>query len=125
MKVGVTGTRKGITTQQTQKFLEIMNQMNPTEFHHGGCKGADLELAQITEEMFGAKIVLHLPLITESKYYLKRNREIIERCNILLAFPSLKHEVIRSGTWYTIRYAKRVHRKTKIIYPDGSVEDVN
>ena len=29
----------------------------------------------------------------------------------------------RSGTWSTIRYAKKVDKPVKIVYPDGTIKE--
>jgi len=44
------------------------------------------------------------------KEYLDRNRDIVDDGEILIAAPFGK-EVRRSGTWYTIRYARRIGRE--------------
>ena len=59
--------------------------------------------------------------IKEPQDYLVRNRNIVNSTDILVAFTATFHEVIRSGTWATIRYAKKSAHKVIIIYPDGSV----
>jgi hypothetical protein len=43
MKVGFTGTRKGMTPQQRVAFAELVITLRPTQAHHGDCVGADAE----------------------------------------------------------------------------------
>lgn len=43
MKIGFTGTRYGMTASQKEEFARLINSLNVTEFHHGGCVGADEE----------------------------------------------------------------------------------
>ena len=38
---------------------------------------------------------------------------------MLIAFPSTQFEIQRSGTWQTIRYARKLKKKILIIYPNG------
>ena len=59
--------------------------------------------------------------IRTPKPYLERNQDIADETGILLACPSGFKEVLRSGTWATIRRGKIV----AIIFPDGSVETRN
>jgi hypothetical protein len=40
------------------------------------------------------------------KSYLDRNHDIVDSCSILLALPT-GQEILPSGTWATIRYARR------------------
>jgi hypothetical protein len=57
--------------------------------------------------------------------YLHRNRKIVDDCVLgLLATPSGR-EVLRSGTWSTIRYARGLGRRITIFWPDGSVTKEN
>jgi len=47
---------------------------------------------------------------------LKRNKKIVDDCDILIALPINKNvEELRSGTWSTIRYAKSKGKKIIII----------
>jgi hypothetical protein len=57
------------------------------------------------------------------KPYLDRNKDIVKSCDLLIAFPNSKEEQIRSGTWSTMRFAKKIKRKMIIIFPDGSKEE--
>ena len=55
---------------------------------------------------------------------LNRNKNIVDASNLIFAFPFDK-EIIRSGTWSTIRYAKKINKPLIIIRKDGSKELVN
>jgi len=57
----------------------------------------------------------------EPKPPLVRNRDIVDECDLLVACPGSDHEELRSGTWACIRYARKVKRKTIIIWPDGTL----
>jgi hypothetical protein len=39
---------------------------------------------------------------------------------MLIAFPTSKKEILRSGTWACIRYAKKQKKDIFIIYTDGT-----
>ena len=123
MKLGITGTRKGISQPQTLYFIRFMSENNISELHHGGCRGVDLQLEDTANKLFqNVYIVTHLPKKKDSEQYIKRNHEIVDICDYLLAFPYAS-EVLRSGTWATIRYAKKVGKEGKIIYANGLTEN--
>ncbi len=58
---------------------------------------------------------LHDPLV--------RNRIIASRCDALLACPGEAQEVLRSGTWMTVRAARKAAKLVTIIAPDGTVRE--
>lgn len=136
-KVGFSGTRKGMTIEQKQKFkwlLEVFKK-ETSEFHHGMCLGADEEAHNMIRE-FNPDIKIHghppikpyyeshvkVDFMWKRKDYLERNKDIVHCVDRIIAMPETKHEVLRSGTWSTIRYADK-HGKCSIIiiYPDGSM----
>ena len=147
MKIGMTGNRNGISEQSSNKLKELLKSIEITEAHHGDCTGADENFHQIMVS-FLIKIIIHPPdknicraycqgdEIRKEKSYLDivliktpdlksfdfkyRNKDIVNECDALLAFPSSKTETLRSGTWSTIRYAKKTNKKTIIFYPDGT-----
>lgn len=58
--------------------------------------------------------------------YLTRNRYIVHHATHLIATPAEYHEVQRSGTWSTIRAARRIYMPTFIIiWPNGRVKREN
>lgn len=137
MKAGFTGTQSGMTKQQERKFISLMNEMEPSELHHGDCIGSDLQANDIFNEMFPTKpIVVHPPknpakrayafgyskVVLGAKDYLERNRDIVDDTDILIATPETKTGVNRSGTWATVRYASRQKKPIVLIFPDGIVE---
>lgn len=133
MKIGFTGTRKGLTPIQKLrlKFYLQEHLQEIEEVHHGDCTGADAEFHGLCEEL-RIKIVIHPPLnpdhraFCKSDYilpvdaYLIRNTHIVDSCDTLLATPKGLSEEQRSGTWHAIRYAlgkKPVH----VFYNDGNI----
>lgn len=136
MILGFTGTREGLILDQRDAVCSILDRVKPTEAHHGDCVGADEDFHEILRYSFAdTKIVIHPPSdnayqafcegdeILPAKPYLDRNRDIVDACELLIACPAERTEQQRGGTWYSIRYARKVGRKTKIIYPDGSVSE--
>jgi hypothetical protein len=53
---------------------------------------------------------------------LDRNK-IIVRSGVhrLIACPNGMEEELRSGTWMTVRFARRMKRKITFVWPDGTV----
>ncbi len=115
MKLGFTGSRKGMTERQSGHLIRVLGSFNVVEFHHGDCVGADAEAHDIVVDM-GIRVIVHPPI--DPKYrawcegnemrdelpYIERNHNIVDETLHLFAAPSTNHEVRRSGTWATIRY---------------------
>ena len=135
MIIGFTGTQQGLTVTQRDMLvytLTTLKGLGATELHHGDCVGADAEAHQIAREL-GYCIVIHPPTNSNRvagcegderlppKPYLERNHDVGDICNILVGCSATHDEVLRSGTWATIRYAKKVKKQVLIIYPNGTV----
>jgi predicted Rossmann fold nucleotide-binding protein DprA/Smf involved in DNA uptake len=68
------------------------------------------------------KIIIHPPTdnklraycksdnYTQPKSYLERNKDIVNSCEQLIACPLTQEEELRSGTWATIRYARKTNK---------------
>lgn len=132
--ISFTGSKLGITPEQDIALDFLLSISKGCILRHGGCKGADerahaLGLKyELNIEVFpsnierwqgdyGGATVVHPPAPP-----LERNHTIVDSSEILLATPRKVDEVLRSGTWATIRYAAQdKHRKIGIIRPDGIV----
>lgn len=143
ISIGITGTQLGLTLQQQNIYRKILNHLSSLkqikEIHHGDCIGADSIIHNISIEEFCLDVVIHPPFstkkrafnknflrIVEEKQYLERNKDIVDQTDILFAFPKdNKGEAIRSGTWSTVRYARKQNKKIIIIRPDGSTQFEN
>lgn len=123
MKIGFTGTRQGMSQYQKEQFVIKLYELDITEFHHGDCIGADSDAHDIVREFFpNVTIIIHPPerkttqafrdgdLWHPPKPYIVRDKDIVRDCDYLIGAPLDNIEVIRSGTWTTIRYARRVNR---------------
>lgn len=130
IKYGFTGTRNGMNENQikeiTKLIQENINNGDTIEIHHGDCIGSDEEFHNICNSLSNKiKIVIHPPInnklrayckseyIEKEKPYIKRNHDIVDSTEILLSCPYTKEE-LRSGTWSTIRYAKKLNKKVLI-----------
>lgn len=130
-----TGTQDGMTDAQKSAMATAAVIENLDYWHHGDCIGADSDFHKIVRATSPkSRIIIHPPednskrafcegdLILEPKPYLVRNQDMVDRCDILYACPGQMQEVLRSGTWSTVRRARKAKRLVVIVYPDGSVE---
>jgi len=137
--VGFTGTRHGTALAQHQALVEQLWLLNMTKsadvwFHHGDCIGADAEAHAVALDL-GYSVCGHPPLgghglrayskgfrvLCKHAPPLERNHDIVNACDVLLAAPRRFKEELRSGTWATIRYARKLGKPVTIIFPDGSI----
>lgn len=126
MKIGFTGTRRGMDQRQMAKLVLMLQMLTVDEFHHGDCVGADQE-AHCIARVLKKRIVVHPPeamgnrawclgdVTMEKAPYLTRNRNIVEAVDLLIAAP-LGDETTRSGTWFTVRYARKLGIPTLMLY---------
>lgn len=136
MRYGFTGPERGIRPEQLRTIellLRIGQAGTGDVLVHGGCVGGDTQVHELAETI-GYDTEVHpsnLPhkqgvlggtVRFEERDPLERNPTIVERCTILLAAPGEFEEVIRSGTWHTIRAAGKAGRTTLIVWPDGTIE---
>jgi hypothetical protein len=138
IRLGFTGSREGMTDRQKSAFGLWIYGRRFAEFHHGCCVGADaFAVVVILDEAIGRPTVIghpgDWPPLTDKEACassaelkpcrpnLERNRNIVDATDHLVACPKGKEEQ-RSGTWATIRYARKVGRPVTIIWPDGTIE---
>ena len=128
MKVGFTGTREGMTMNQLEQLVLSLQSANVSEFHHGDCLGADAEAHDIVRDFYpDCKIVVHPPVknymrawkkgdvLLEPLDYIARDRKIVESTDFLIGAPLVNEEQIRSGTWTTIRHARRLNKNHVVL----------
>ncbi len=136
MIVGFTGSSEGMTEEQAKAlwaWLGLLKQELKTddkemEFHHGDCVGADADADDLAR-IHKYKTVAHPPVnvykrafkksdvILEAKEYMARNQDIVEVCDVLIAAPKEEEEIVRSGTWSTIRKARKFGKEVIILPP--------
>lgn len=141
MKVGFTGTRKGMTDAQKREVRAQLVLLRPypnpgytLEAHHGDCVGADVDFGLIAHEL--SYLVKTHPAtdtgswransyadeVLAARPALARNRDIVNASEVVLATPKGFYEEFRgSGTWAAIRYAKLRYKHFAVVYPDGRV----
>lgn len=131
-KVGFTGTREGLTTEQEVTVTNLL-VVKAKELHHGDCVGADAEAHAIALQQ-GIAITIHPPdkpgarsfcfgtnfdKYLPEKPFLDRNHDIVDATDVLIACPKQAEEISRSGTWATVRYARKKGKQIIIVYPSG------
>lgn len=136
MRLGFTGTRSGMTDAQKETVRTLLGMWLPgqgIEFHHGDCKGADAEAVELARAA-GFEIAKHpsdieaqtahtLADVTfDPKPPLERNHDIVDAIDALIACPKGFTEELRSGTWATIRYARKQGRLVMVVLPSGMTE---
>lgn len=137
--VGFTGTRTGCTPAQLESLARVLAEWltePDAAFHHGCCVGADAQAVKLVRRLANMTRVVGHPgdwpafqdrdAIASSNDMrrclpnLERNRNIVDACDPLIACPAGPEEV-RSGTWSTVRYARKRGKRVIIVWPDGEV----
>lgn len=134
MKVGFTGTREGMTDMQSQFVFNAMIDLDPSQFHHGCCVGADAQADDMTGYLpTTCKVIGHPPEDTsmmaecscdefrEPAPYLDRNKNIVDATDMIIAAPD-GPERQRSGTWSTVRYARKNGKRVYLVWPSGETQ---
>ena len=139
LHLGFTGTQRGMSASQKSELVLLLSNLNSKAqainhelvFHHGLCVGSDAEAHEIAR-LLGIKIVGHPPIIQtkmaildgfweirEPRAYLVRNRMIVKESKSMIATPFQAKEVLRSGTWATVRETKRQGKRVVVILRNG------
>jgi hypothetical protein len=134
---GFTGTRERLTAVQTTALGRVLDLFEPYQVQHGDCVGADEAVHYLcltksilicvrppidTKHRAWCSLVHPYVVSCEPKPYLQRNHDIVNNSTYLIACPKEAAEVLRSGTWATVRYAKKQGKVVYIIFPDGHVD---
>lgn len=130
MILGFTGTSRGMTLVQKTMFTNLLARLCPKAFHHGDCIGADAEAHALVREHCPRCIIeIHPPIDPKArafcqggtvwplKPYLERNKAIVFHCDELAAAPLTRVEELRSGTWSTVRYARKALKPIHMVWP--------
>jgi hypothetical protein len=124
-----------MTEMQQLMLPTVLLRSRVTVLHVGDCIGADAQATGQAQGM-GIATVCHPPLDTSKRAfttghiqvlppepYLERNHIMVEAAGVLIATPQQMREVLRSGTWATVRYAHRRRIHVLIVYPTGLVRE--
>ena len=109
MKVGFTGSRSA--TILNEKILDLLEGVCDDDIIiHGGARGADTLIAEYCK-LHKIKQEIIRPINSVSENYLRRNIEIITKCDKLIAYWDGKSR----GTKFTIDYAKARNKEVIIV----------
>lgn len=135
MILGFTGTRRGMTPAQRAALPAVLATL-PGRVLHGGADGADKEFHRfiVAAGMPNDGIEIYPTghrcgwigydwFLHDLMSPLVRNRIMAERCDHLLACPAEPDEQLRSGTWATVRYARKADKPITLILPDGMIRE--
>lgn len=126
--VGFTGTRRGMTEAQKHTVTDLLRGADWLD--HGDCVGSDVDAHEIARGL-GIQVCIHPPISERFRAhcvgdfvhipldYIWRNRRIVMDTWWLIATPE-RPEERRSGTWSTVRYARRIGRRVVVVMPDGA-----
>lgn len=147
MRIGFTGTREGMVDAQARAFKAWFAANWPDEFHMGCCVGADDDATTFvaslnTDALLNGRkrcrIIGHPPdnkvllsanamvwcdELREPRPYLVRDQDIVNESDQLTATPKGMVEEQRSGTWATVRMARRGGKVIVAFWPDGTVTE--
>lgn len=141
MKLGITGTRDGMTEAQEKVFRKVIAGFSFPEVHHGSCEGVDIQAARIIHEICSPwkqgvwRCICHpgpegigdgisgvdtdrLPPLG----HFARNRAIVDEIDLLIVIPRETEQQEFGGTWYTHDYAIKKSKDLMVIWPDGRIE---
>lgn len=137
-RFGFTGTQDDLTPEQLGSLRGVFGLAalteNVTEFHHGDCVGADAAAHDVAvtcgwpthghpTNIEGKRAFKRCDVTYPALDPLVRNQVIVDSIDQLVACPGEMHEVQRSGTWATVRRARKAGIPIVYCYPDGSIEE--
>lgn len=136
MIISFTGTRRGASWTQLEAVRQHLLRLRPSAVAHGACVGADDQLDALAASLGIARLVWLSTSVTRVPNHvlrartgssvtitlpalppLERDRLIVDVGDLLIATPAQSYEVRRSGTWATVRYARRIGRRVILVTP--------
>lgn len=129
MRIGFTGTStKTLSAYQLSELVSFFARRPKAVLVHGGCVGADNTADAVAARMGLDRVVYPAKGVAANKRVLfetlrartgsrvtimapdaplERNKTIVKMSDLLLAMPGSATEVLRSGTWATVRFARQ------------------
>jgi len=136
VRVAFTGTQFGMTLYQQLSLAQLMRSLErPWQCNHGGAAGADTEAHEIAYNAGCRDLHVWLPLgktwppMPSTTIHhtglsaLGRNHLTIYGADLLIATPRQAREIRRSGTWATVRYARKAGIETRVLVPQPADEE--
>jgi hypothetical protein len=140
LHIGYTGTQRGMTGAQAEAVAKLLCLHGTCGFvgHHGDCVGGDAQFdalarlapgfdrmhiypCTITEKRAYCTPVAGRDVVYYSRAPLDRNHDIVHAVTYMIAAPKSMHEELRSGTWTTVRYARKAGKPIAVVFPNGAV----
>lgn len=132
MRLGFTGTKRGMTEVQKRVVSGFVQLFQPVQAHHGDCVGADSDFHDIIRDIVpNCLIVVHPPTEPRNRAYrdgdrirgplpfMVRDDNIIRESTLMISTPE-GDEHLHSGTWATIRHTRNFNKGLIIVWPDGA-----
>lgn len=139
--IGITGTQRGMSKNQAHQLTMLLDKLyklysphGEVWLAHGDCLGVDCEAHYIAKDI-GYHIRVHPPSNIKKRancqgadsmmppqIYSIRNHDIVRTCDYLIVVPYQQIEIVRSGTWATLRYARQRDKPHTIINPNGKLD---
>jgi hypothetical protein len=135
MKLGITGTRTGMSDAQRKEFNDLLVFLKPDALIDGCCVGVDEECfllarnfkiktigrpgySALTQENINEfRSIYQRDVMHMAKTHFSRNKDIVDESDIMIAIP---YELGgKGGTNYTIAYAIKMKKPLYIILRDG------
>jgi hypothetical protein len=111
------------------------------QLHHGACMGADvdfhnvcidMEMIQLihvhpsddrfTNRLRQLKQIERVAMIWPEEAPLQRDLTMVQYSDVLLATPLQDDEIVRSGTWATVRRARKLRKTVHVFRRDGTLD---
>jgi hypothetical protein len=138
-RLGFTGSRKGMTDDQEsalrQELRDLLDEhgTEALEAHHGDAIGADTQFHTICQEL-NIPVVIHPSKDQKDRAFCEgakaerppqkfrqQSESIVNSSDVLIAAPDGFHERFRgSGTWMTVRIARKAARRIILFFLDGT-----
>jgi len=140
MILGYTGPEIGMTPRQKDTVRYLFHELEISHLHHGDCVGGDAQAHKLAKNLLrggSACVTIHPPdkprlraycqdynEIRHELPYLVRNDNIArEGIDGLVAAVPTSAEILRSGPWATVRYARKHKRRIWLVFPDGTFHE--
>lgn len=137
-RIGFTGSRKGLTADHQEAVRRQLTELieehrdDELEAHHGDAIGADAQFHAACQQL-EIPVVIHPSKDHKDRAYCpgakvthppvefaNQSAAIVNLCQILIAAPDgFKERWRGSGTWMTIRAARKAEKTIVLCYPDG------
>lgn len=137
MIIGFTGSQYGMTKLQKDAWTQLLRWLPVSAVRHGDCVGADEEAHTLYLEAYNILPIVQIhpsnmpykrawtsggTIVHNPLPPLQRNKYIAGcvagfRTDLLVAAPAQNWEILRSGTWATVRYARRAGTPIIILLP--------